>query len=75
MMEPGDARRSHRSLRGGRQFSHPNESPILHPFAITEADKHDLVKIQHTLTDTNLVHEPRWSNPWPPSNGSNLSGA
>lgn len=49
---------------GGR-FSHPNKSPILRPFRMTEADKRDLIEFLTSLTDTDLLADPRWSDPWP----------
>jgi cytochrome c peroxidase len=56
---------------GGR-LSHPNKSPILRSFAMTDADRHDLVEFLKTLTDAALLHDPRWSNPWPGSVGAHL---
>jgi cytochrome c peroxidase len=48
---------------GGR-FDHPNKTHILHPFALTDGDRHDLVEFLKSLTDEELLHDPRWSNPW-----------
>jgi cytochrome c peroxidase len=48
---------------GGR-LSHPNKSPILRPFSMTERDKQDLIEFLKSLTDTEMLHDPRWSNPW-----------
>lgn len=49
----------------GGKLGHPNKSRILRPFRMTDADKHDLIDFLKSLTDEDLLHEPRWSNPWP----------
>jgi cytochrome c peroxidase len=49
----------------GGKFSHPNKSPILRRFPLTEADKRDLIEFLNALTDRELLSDPRWSNPWP----------
>jgi cytochrome c peroxidase len=48
---------------GGR-LDHPNKSRILRPFRMTDADKRDLVEFLKTLTDDELLRDPRWSDPW-----------
>jgi cytochrome c peroxidase len=48
---------------GGR-FDHPNKTHILHRFALTDGDRHDLVEFLKSLTDEELLHDPRWSDPW-----------
>lgn len=48
---------------GGR-LDHPNKSPILRRFTLTEGDRRDLVEFLKSLTDEELLHDPRWSNPW-----------
>lgn len=49
----------------GGKLEHPNKSRILRPFRLTDADKHDLIEFLKSLTDEELLHDPRWSNPWP----------
>jgi len=49
--------------RGGR-FDHPNKTHILRPFTLSAADRHDLVEFLKSLTDAELLHDPRWSDPW-----------
>jgi cytochrome c peroxidase len=46
-------------------MDHPNKSHILRPFHLTDSDKSDLVEFLKSLTDEELVHDPRWSDPWP----------
>lgn len=49
---------------GGR-MNGPNKSRILRPFRLTENEKRDLVEFLKSLTDEALLHDPRWSDPWP----------
>jgi cytochrome c peroxidase len=49
--------------RGGR-FDHPNKTRILRPFTLSTADRHDLVEFLKSLTDEELLHGPRWRDPW-----------
>ncbi len=48
----------------GGKFDHPNKSLILHPFRMTDGDRRDLVEFLKSLTDQELLHDPRWSDPW-----------
>jgi cytochrome c peroxidase len=49
---------------GGR-MDHPNKSRILRRFALTDGDRRDLVEFLKSLTDEELLRDPRWSDPWP----------
>ncbi|HEY7338357.1 MAG TPA: hypothetical protein VH639_25955 [Bryobacteraceae bacterium] len=49
---------------GGR-LDHPNKTHILRPFKMTEGDKRDLIEFLKSLTDEDLLHDPRWGDPWP----------
>jgi cytochrome c peroxidase len=49
---------------GGR-FNPPNKTHILHRFSLTQGDRHDLIEFLKSLTDEELLHDPRWSDPWP----------
>ncbi len=49
----------------GGKLDHPNKSRILRPFHLTDSDKRDLVEFLKSLTDEELLHDPRWSDPWP----------
>jgi len=48
---------------GGR-MEHPNKSHILRRFQLTDAEKHDLIEFLKSLSDEELLHDPRWSDPW-----------
>jgi len=50
---------------GGKK-QHPNKSRILRPLSLTSEDKRDLIDFLKSLTDDALLHDPRWSDPWPP---------
>lgn len=47
---------------GGR-FDHPNKTYILRRFSLTGTDRSDLVEFLKSLTDEQLLHDPRWSDP------------
>lgn len=49
----------------GGKMDHPNKSRILRPFQLTAGEKRDLVEFLKSLTDEELLHDPRWSDPWP----------
>jgi cytochrome c peroxidase len=49
----------------GGKIDHPNKSRILRPFRLSEDEKRDLVEFLKSLTDEELLHDPRWSDPWP----------
>ena len=48
---------------GGR-MDHPNKSRVLRPFHLSDGEKRDLVEFLRSLTDEELLHDPRWSDPW-----------
>ena len=48
----------------GGKLDHPNKSPILRPLNLTDSDKRDLIEFLKSLTDEEMLHDPRWSNPW-----------
>jgi cytochrome c peroxidase len=49
----------------GGKMDHPNKSRILRPFNLTGSDQRDLVEFLKSLTDEELLHDLRWSDPWP----------
>lgn len=56
---------------GGRT-SHPNKSGLLRSFSLTPDEKRDLIEFLKFLTDEELPHDPRWSNPWTDAHQSAL---
>jgi cytochrome c peroxidase len=52
----------------GGKVDHPNKSRILRRLTMTDADKRDLIEFLKSLTDEELLHDLRWSNPWPAGN-------
>lgn len=48
---------------GGR-MEHPNKSIALRPFKFTQQEKQDLIAFLQSLTDEQLLHDPRFSDPW-----------
>jgi cytochrome c peroxidase len=51
---------------GGRAPKNPHKDARLHGFAITPQNKKDLLEFLEALTDQDLLHDERFSNPWPP---------
>jgi cytochrome c peroxidase len=49
----------------GGMFGQANKTRILRPFSLTDSEKSDLIEFLKTLTDQELLHDPRWSDPWP----------
>ena len=49
---------------GGR-MEDPDKSPILRKFHLSDDERRDLVEFLKSLTDEELLHDPRWSDPWP----------
>ena len=43
---------------------HANKSRILRPFRLLEEEKRDLIEFLKSLTDEELLRDPRWSDPW-----------
>jgi len=48
----------------GGKLDHPNKSHILRRLNLTDSDKHDLIEFLKSLTDEEMLHDLRWSNPW-----------
>jgi cytochrome c peroxidase len=42
-----------------------NRSPTVRGFTLTAQQRGDLLALLDTFTDTALLHDPRWSDPWP----------
>ncbi len=50
--------------KGGRASAHPAKSSILRPLSLSSSEKADLIEFLRSLTDEELLKDPRWSNPW-----------
>jgi len=48
----------------GVGHDNPNKSPIVRGFPLTADQKRDLLAFLETLTDTDLLRDPRFANPW-----------
>lgn len=51
-------------MAGGR-FTNANKSVRISPFSLSQGERQDLIEFLKSLTDDELLHDPRWSNPWP----------
>jgi cytochrome c peroxidase len=49
---------------GGRSRDNPHKDALLTAFPLTPWNRADLVAFLHSLTDTDLLRDPRFSNPW-----------
>ncbi len=49
---------------GGRMM-HPGKTTALKPFQFSDQEKDDLIEFLKSLTDQELLKDPRWSDPWP----------
>jgi cytochrome c peroxidase len=49
----------------GGKYAHANKSRELKPFRLTADEKRDLIEFLRSLTDEEMRHDPRWSDPWP----------
>jgi cytochrome c peroxidase len=49
----------------GRAHTNPNKDPLIRDFRLTSRNRADLVAFLESLTDVSLLHDPRFSNPWP----------
>lgn len=47
--------------------ANPNKHPAIRGFEITQAQRADLIAFLESLTDTALISDARFSNPWPPA--------
>ncbi len=54
----------------GGMFGQANKTRILRPLTLSDGDKSDLIEFLKTLTDQELLHDPRWSDPWPANYGN-----
>jgi cytochrome c peroxidase len=55
----------------GGKSEHPNKSRIIRPFKLSPGDRVDLIEFLKSLTDEELLHDPRWSDPWAPRQAVN----
>lgn len=48
---------------GGKYVS-PNKTSLLHKRSLTKEERADLIEFLKSLTDDELLHDPRWGDPW-----------
>jgi cytochrome c peroxidase len=49
----------------GGKTPHPNKTRILRSFSLMPGETQDLIEFLKSLTDEELLHDQRWSDPWP----------
>jgi cytochrome c peroxidase len=52
---------------GGRAHDNPNKDPLIGGFTLTQQDRDDLIAFLKSLTDDEVIRDPRFANPWPPT--------
>jgi cytochrome c peroxidase len=51
---------------GGRNgHDNPDKDPLVGGFTLSPRDREDLIAFLKSLTDDQVIHDPRFSNPWP----------
>jgi cytochrome c peroxidase len=50
-------------VAGGRTRN-PNKDPMLQPLALSPQNRLDMIAFLESLTDTELLHDIRFSDPW-----------
>jgi cytochrome c peroxidase len=53
---------------GGRAHDNPNKDPLIGGFELSAQDRGDLIEFLKALTDEEVIRDPRFANPWPPTN-------
>jgi cytochrome c peroxidase len=48
----------------GGKYDNPNKSRMVHQRSLTKDDRSDLIEFLKTLTDEEMLHDARWSDPW-----------
>jgi cytochrome c peroxidase len=48
----------------GVGHDNPNKSDTIHGFTLTTEQRDDLIAFLRSLTDENVLHDRRFSNPW-----------
>ncbi len=49
----------------GNGHDNPNKDPLIGGFTLSKQDRDDLIAFLESLTDQAVVHDPRFSSPWP----------
>jgi len=54
----------------GRAHQHPNKDPRIHKLELSPQNRADLLAFLRALTDEEVLHDPRFANPWEPQRTS-----
>jgi cytochrome c peroxidase len=54
----------HYAAGGKNGHDNPDKDPLIAGFTISPRDRADLVEFLKSLTDNDLIHDPRFANPW-----------
>ena len=57
-----------RTIRSGPHtgigHDNPNKDALIVGFRLSDQDRHDLIEFLKSLTDEEVLHDPRFANPW-----------
>ncbi len=48
----------------GGKYPHANQSKVIRPLQLSQQDRRDLIEFLKSLTDRDMLRDPRWSDPW-----------
>ncbi len=54
----------HYAAGGKNGHDNPDKDPLIAGFTISPRDRADLIEFLKSLTDNELIHDPRFANPW-----------
>ena len=54
----------HYAAGGKNGHDHPNKDPLIGGFTISRRDRDDLIEFLKSLTDNEVIHDPKFANPW-----------
>jgi cytochrome c peroxidase len=55
----------HYAAGGKNGHDNPNKDPLIGGFVLSMQDRGDLIEFLKSLTDSEVIHDPRFANPWP----------
>jgi cytochrome c peroxidase len=55
----------HYAAGGKNGHDNPNKDPLIGGFVLSIQDRSDLIEFLKSLTDNEVIHDPRFANPWP----------
>jgi cytochrome c peroxidase len=54
----------HYAAGGKNGHDNPNKDPLISGFVLSRQDRDDLIEFLKSLTDNEVIHDPKFANPW-----------